>query len=296
MLPDHGCVKKQLAWNRIAFKIPESWEIESLDYTHLIVSEDGNPKIEIKWTESPKSFTLEKHLKKIISRSQKLLNIKIRKQSTPDFFLHSLPGFDFFFFSWESPSSKGAGTLIFCSHCRRVTLIRFFSNLDLTPNSIPHLVLTSFTDHPLTGHVPWHLFGMEFSTPMQFTLSDYSFKPGYFFVKLLYHKIHLTVLSWGPASFLLSGKTLPEFAKDWVPGLKGFATAETSDRGSYLEWSYRQGPFKNAGSLPFFSRYMRFTLFRLLQDTQNNRIYGVKIDSPETFEIELMKGTIINGS
>ena len=63
MLPDHGCVKKQLAWNRIAFKIPEAWEIESLDYTHLIVSEDGNPKIEIKWTEQIRSKDLKQILK-----------------------------------------------------------------------------------------------------------------------------------------------------------------------------------------------------------------------------------------
>ena len=295
MLNDPIHLNKPIAWNGIAFKIPESWEIDSLDNTHLIVSENGSPRAEIKWTESHQSFTLEKHLKKFISRSQKLLNIKIHEQPSPPFFSHSIPGFKFFFFSWESPSSKGDGTLIFCTHCQRLTLFRFFFDSCLILNSSLHLILSSFTDHPVTEQVPWQLFGMAFSTPMHFTLSDYSFKPGCFIIGFEYGKIHMTISSWGPASFLLSGKTPAEFAKERLPELNGFATAGTCDRGEYLEWSYRRGPFKNAGILPFFSLYSRFILFRICQDTENNRIYGVKIDSPKMFEIDLMKGSIIGG-
>jgi hypothetical protein len=230
-----------------------------------------------------------------MARSQKLLKIIIHEEPTPHFFLHSNPGFDFFFFSWENTSSKGVGTLIFCNHCRRLTLIRFFPFDRFLINSSAHGVLASFTDHPVTGRVSWQLFGMAFSTPENFRLSDYSLKPGYFSFQFLSQNIHLTVLSWGPALFLLAEKTLGEFAGERIPGLTGLAVAGTCDRGNYLEWSFRQGLFKNAGRLPFLSSYSRFILFRIGYDEQNNRIYGVKIDSPRAFEIDLMKGSILGG-
>lgn len=293
MVKDPISLNKALAWNGVAFNIPEAWGIDSLDLTHVMISENGSPRAEIKWTESSPSIPFEKQFKSFMVRSQKLLKIIIHENPPPSFFAPSVPSFKFFFFSWKSPSSKGVGTLIFCTHCRRLTLIRFFPQNAFLLNSSPHLMLASFMDHPVTDRVSWRLFGMAFSTPVQFKLSGYSLKPGYFFFKFLNHKIHLTVFSWGPASFLLSTSTLAEFARERVPELDGFPQAGTCDRGDYLEWSFRRGPFKNSGRLPFFFSRSRFILFRICHDRQNNRIYGVKTDSPRAFEIDLMKGSII---
>ena len=290
---DNIPLNKAVAWNGTAFKIPDAWEIDSLDLTHVMISENGSPRAEIKWAESSPSIPFEKQFRNFMLRSQKLLKIIIHEEPTPPFFLHPNPGFDFFFFSWESTSSKGVGTLIFCRHCRRLTLIRFFSVDRFLPASSAHGILTSFTDHPVTGRVSWQLFGMAFSTPENFRLSDYSLKPGYFSFQFLSRNIQLTVLSWGPASFLLAEKTLAEFAKERLPELTGFAVAGICDRGNYLEWSFRQGLFKNAGRLPLLSSFSRFLLFRIGHDKQNNRIYGVKIDSSRAFEIDLMKGSIL---
>lgn len=286
-------LSKAVAWNGTTFKIPDAWEIDSLDLTHVMISENGFPRIEIKWTESSPSIPFEKQFRNFMVRSQKLLKIIIHEQPTPAFFLHLNSSFDFFFFSWEDTSSKGIGTLIFCRHCRRLTLIRFFSLYRFLINSSAHGVLASFTDHPVNNRVSWQLFGMAFSTPENFRLSDYSLKPGYFSFQFLSQNIRLTVLSWGPASFLLREKSLAEFAGERLPELTGFAIAGTCDRGNYLEWSFRQGLFKNAGRLPFLSSYSRFILFRISHDKRNNRIYGVKIDSPRAFEIDLMKGSIL---
>jgi hypothetical protein len=290
---DNTPLGKAVAWNGTTFKIPDAWEIDSLDFTHVMVSENGSPRAEIKWTDSPPAIPFEKHFRNFMVRSQKLLKIIIHEQSTPPFFLHSNPSFDFFFFSWENTSSKGTGALIYCRHCRRLTLIRFFDNDPFLPASPAHGVLASFTDHPVTGRISWQLFGMAFSTPENFRLSDYSLKPGFFSFTFLSQNIQLTVLSWGPALFLLAEKTLNEFARERLPELTGLALTGACDRGNYLEWSFRRGLFKNAGRLPFLSSYSRFVLFRIGHDKQNNRIYGVKIDSPRAFEIDLMKGSIL---
>jgi len=288
-------LKTFIAWNGVSFNIPDTWEVESLDYTHLMAGENGSPRAEIKWAESPPSVPFERHFKNFTAQSRKLLNIKIHEQPAPHFFAPSHPFFEFFFFSWESPGSKGIGTLIFCTRCRRLTLIRFFSQDVFLLNSFPHLVLASFMDHPATNQVSWSVFGLAFSTPAEFRLADYSLKPGYFFFKFLHRSIRLTVSSWGPASFLLSQKTPAEFAKERLPGLSGAAKEGTCDRGNYLEWSFRREPFKNAGRLPFFSRYSRFVLFRICRDMSCNRLYGVEIDSPGGFETGLMKGSILGG-
>nr|NJM01236.1 hypothetical protein [Desulfobacula sp.] len=260
MVKDGPGLNKLIAWNGVSFNIPVTWELESLDDTHLMAGENGSPRVEIKWAESPRSISFEKQFKSVTARSQKLLNIIIHEQPGPPFFSSPVPFFKFFFFSWEGSGSKGMGALIFCTRCRRLTLIRFFFHGAFSPESIPSLVLASFTDHPVAGRVSWRVFGMAFSTPAEFRLSDYSFKPGYFFFTFLHRNIRLTVSSWGPASFLLSRKTPAEFAKERLPGLSGAAKEGACGLGSFLEWSFRREPFKNAGRLPFFSRYSRFIL------------------------------------
>ena len=91
-------LEKKIAWNGICLKIPPAWEIDSLDADHMLIGEDGSPRTEIKWTEAPKQFTLEKYLKKFIFQSQKMLNIKIHELPTPESFSHPAGHFEFFFF------------------------------------------------------------------------------------------------------------------------------------------------------------------------------------------------------
>jgi len=286
-------LRQTIAWNGIAFKTPEDWEIESLDDTHMLIGEDGSPKIEIKWTESPKKFTLENYLKRFIDRSQKLLKITIHELPHPFFFSHDIKTFDFFFFSWENESSNGNGVLIFCSCCKKLTMIRFFSGSQISFNSLPALILCSFTDHPKSDQTRWQLFGLNFSTPRSLKLLEYSFKPGSYTIKLKQKKTTLTFFSWGPALFLLSKNSLSKFATQRLPDLKGFATTGVCRHGNYLEWSYRNTRFKNADLIPFLNKYSSFTLFRICHDRQNNRIYGIMVDSSQKFKHDLIKGSIL---
>lgn len=290
MLTSEDELIKTIAWNGISLKVPLTWEVDSLDADHLLIGEKGVARIELKWTEAPKQFTLEKYLKKFISRTQKRLNIKICELPAPGLFSHPATHFEFFFFSWESPSSRGNGTLIFCSLCKRLTLIRFFSDARISINSWPALILFSFNDHPVSDHTLWQVFGLKFSSPKIFCLAEYSFKPGGYILMLKHKKTLLTFFSWGPAEFLLSDKSLSQFAVQRLPQLKGFGTAGVWARGNTLEWSYRHGRFKNAEILPLFSHFSWFTVFRICHDQENNRLLGIMADSPDRFEHELIQG------
>ena len=296
MLREEKQLSKNIAWNGISLKIPLTWEIDSLDATHMLIGEDGLSRIEIKWTDAPKKFTLEKYLKRFISQSQKILNIKIHELPSPRSFSHPAKSFEFFFFSWESVSSTGNGTLIFCALCKRLTIIRFFSDSQILLNSLPALILTSFSDHPVADRTHWQLFGLNFTIPRSFGLIEYSFKPGYYVIHFKYKNTNLTFFSWGPASFLLSKTSLAEFATKRLPQMKGFAKAGVCLRGEYVEWSYRHGRFKNADVLPFLSRYSLFTVCRVCHDKKNNRILGIMVDSTKKYEHDLIKGSMIGES
>ena len=290
--------KKQLprtvAWNGVVLKTPSDFEIESLDKTHLILGNNGISALEIKWTDSPGRFTLETYLKGFIARSQKLLNIKIYEQPHPRGFSHPNPDFDFFFFTWESNTSKGQGTLIFCTRCKRLTMIRFFSNQEIKEHTLPGRIISSFVDHPQQNSVKWDVFGLKFSTPDRFTLDEYFFKPGSFMIRLKDRAVAYTVFSWGPASFLLSKSSLSEFAKEQLPEIEGLSTVSDTVNAVCQEWAFKKEKFKGASFIPGLNRLSRFSLFRICHHTDLNRILGVMIESPEKFERQLIEDSIIS--
>jgi len=285
-------LQKKFAWNGIALKIPMSWEIDSLDNDHVIIGEDTEPRMEIKWIDSPRKFTLEQYLKNFISQTQKKLKIEIQESMTPRSFKQTDPDLEFFFFSWKSASSSGSGSLIFCSHCKKLSLIRFFpasKNIDVLLESI----LLSYKDHLSNDRIDWQVFGLRFSTPPGFKITDYSFKPGCYTLDFEYQKTKLTVFSWGPASFLLSKTSITEFATQRLNRLQGFATSGVCKCGDYFQWKYMTGILKNNHNLPVLNHYSRYIIFRISREKASNRIIGVMVDSRRKFKQDLIKESII---
>lgn len=286
-------LEKKIGWNKMEINIPSAWEIDSLETTHLLIGEDSHPKIEIKWTEAPKRFSLDKYLKKFIKQTQAQLDISIQEQTTPAGFTHPQQSFDFFFFTWQGHGSTSDGCLIFCNHCKRLTMIRFFNNNPIS-SDMALTILQTFQDHPQTNHCNlWQLFGLSFWSPEEYTLKSYDFKPGAFNIILTAHKKELSFYSWGPASFLLSNSDLSEFALSRIESLEGFAKAGTCQKGPFLEWAFRQEKFKNASKLPLMEHFNTYTLFRICHDTEQNRILGIQINSAKQFESSLIKESIL---
>ncbi len=293
MSPKNKLPLKPLAWNGIVLKIPVTWEVESLDAGHMIIGDQGQAKTEIKWAEAPKKFILAKYLKKFISRSQKQLGIKIHEQATPESFSHLKAYFEFFFFSWESDTSTGDGTLIFCNHCKRLTMIRFFSKSSGLSKALQTSIIQSFDDHPEKNQTLWQVFGLNFPTPSHFKLQEFSFKPGRYGINFKYKKTKLDIFSWGPAEFLLSKQTLSEFAFQQFPQIIGFAKTGFCSHGSYLEWAFKKPRFKNAQMIPLLSHFALFNIFRICHDPEFNRIFGVMVESGKQFEHHIIKGSML---
>lgn len=286
-------IKKTIAWNSIALNVPPDWEIDTLDTQYLLIGESEEPKIEIKWTEAPGKFILADYLKKFIHRSQKNLGIKIYEQMTPDNFSHPEKQFEFFFFLWKNFKGKGHGTLVFCHYCKKLSLIRFFNNQQIGSNVQSDIILNSYSDHPENTYTRWNIFGLDIKTPKYFQLQDYTFEPGAYTLTFKHKKTKLSILSWGPASFILSGTTLSEFAKNNINGISGSAESGTCKKGSFLEWYFRYERFKNAGRLPGLKNTALFAVFRICQDKKENRILAVMTISAEKYEYSLIQKSFI---
>lgn len=284
-------LEKTIAWNHNQIKIPGEWEVDSLAEFHMIIGQDTVPRLEIKWTDSPKRFNLASFLKKFIKQTQRELSITIEEQNLPGGFKHRSKDFEFFFFNWTGHGTNGYGTLIFCKTCKRLTLLRFFKTNHL--DALTREILMSFQDHPVSTSARWAVFGLDMELPDNFSLKNFEFKPGQFQLDFISGRLKLTVYSWGPAEFLLSKTDLSEFAKQQVPFISGLAKVGSCLKGNYLEWMYKQDRFKNAGLIPFASKMALFSLFRICHDNENNRILGVKINSPNQFEHQIIKRTLL---
>ncbi len=273
--------------------VPEKWEINSLDTTHILFDRQGVLQAEIKWSHAPGRADPARWLKQFIHRSQRQLGIVIHEARTPEAFSPAQPDLQFFFFSWESKTNRGNGALVFCARCKKLTLIRFFTDPQKTPSSLHQRVLASFQDHSDTGLTRWQVFGLTFFVPESFTLHEYSLVPGAYAIRFIHRKKRLDVFSWGPAEFLLKNTDLSAFAAQRIPSLKGFATAGGCCRGNYLEWAFKTQRFKHADMVPMMNRWAQYSLFRICHDRKHNRIYGVLIQSPKQHEHDLMNGSVI---
>lgn len=293
MSPKNKPLLKSIAWNGIELKIPVTWEIDSLDAGHMLIGEEGLPRMELKWTDASANQSFVKYMKKFITRSQKELGIKIIEQQTPASFSHPRTYFEFFFFNWQGQTASGYGALIFCTHCNRLTMIRFFPESTGLPGPLEQSIILSFDDHPGGDEMFWKIFGLDFPTPSHFRLAEYSFKPGVYSIFFKDGKTNLGIFSWGPAEFLLSQADLTEFALGRVPGIEGLARTGYCSHGSFLEWNYRSPRFKNAGLIPFLDRFSLFSIFRICHDPECNRIFGVKVDSPRRYEHDVIKRSLL---
>jgi len=284
---------KRLGWNEISLDIPLAWEVEQLDKTYVLLAEDKVPKAEIKWSCLPRGGALDVHLKRFIKKARRKLGIVIVEESSPDYFLPSQKGFEFFFFSWSGDNLNGYGVIIFCRHCRKISLLRFFLDLPPASGGLAPGLIASFSDHPRDRDVDWDIFGMKFSTPREFLLQEFDFRPGAFTLSFSHGRRYLKLFSWGPATFLLSKTDLNGFARQRMPEIQGLAVSGTRQDSPYLQWSFRKGQFKTLEKLPFFRRLNPFVVFRISRDDQQNRILGVMAESVKQYENQLVRESYI---
>lgn len=264
-------VFKQIAWNGISLVLPMDWQVATLGLDHLLLEDTHGPALEITWAGKFKPGRLETLMNRFVLRARQRFAMTVTPLALPLDRVTPGTGMDLAWFSWAAHPSRGKGVLMGCSQCRRLFILRFFSDVENLPDALVEKVVLSFKESCGKGPGLWKLFGLELTTPDGFKLSNYSFRPGSFMMDFKARFQSLTAYSWGPAAFLLSTDNLEAFARKRVD-LPDTAPREgRCDHEPLLVWDWE-------GVWPLvFLRHRQ--AFSILHNRKNNRIIGLRSSS-----------------
>lgn len=202
-----------IAWNGVSFQKPADWEIATIGHSYLMLGTRFEPRMEISWRDIPTSFSQTRHQKKLYARLQHQHRAPVQPWTPAPEVGAAVSAYDANWFTCKSSDSCTYGCVLFCASCRRISMIQMFLKQDIQYeiNSMA-FILSSFQDHPAGNRRYWSVFDIRFILPSTFDLRSYQFSIGLIRLCFQGNQQDVTLYRWGPASTLLSGKSLSEFA------------------------------------------------------------------------------------
>lgn len=215
------------AWQGLCFALPAGWDVTVLEKAYLRADDAAGPRLEIVWRQN--TAMAETALR---ARLQRLL-----PDATFDFSsgptLHALPGV--LAFRFERPpgagSPAGVGLVLDLPGQRSAMLLVHLPQPGIAPHqtdcAATAALLGSLTLPPAGALQPWQAFGLRLAVPATYTLQRFHFQPGHFHLQfngpirgLLRRPEGIVIFDrLGPASMLLRGQSLREWAATFHPGL-----------------------------------------------------------------------------
>lgn len=245
-----------VGWMGVTLTVPENWDLVQAKGNrfdgYLRFEEDGVPRCEVHWTlVSAGRVVLDEQVDRYIQSLEQLL----RKQGKPlkvhrDIHLVGRRQVkrNVRTFAWEA-GQVGYGMMWFCDDCRRALAAQVVGYEHEPVKEWARQIFLSLSDHADGDWERWSLYGLMFDAPVGWQLATTELMPGK--VRLVFQQgdYTLTVGRYGPASVLLKGKALEEFA---VQAL----TKETVDR---FTISYRVDTFKGHAAMELVGKDKRST-------------------------------------
>ncbi len=208
-----------IGWMGLTFNVPENWDLVLAKGNrfdgYLRFEEDGVLRCEIQWTlVSAGRVVLDeqlehylKSLERMLSKSGKPVAIRRNihlvsrrqvKRNVRDFV-------------WES-NTVGYGMMWFCEDCRKALVAQVLGYEHEPVKDWAKQVFLSLSDHPEGEWEVWSVYGLRFEAPKGWNMSKSEVVPGKVRFVFRQGEYELSVGRYGPASVLLKGKRLEEFA------------------------------------------------------------------------------------
>jgi hypothetical protein len=275
---------REIAWNGIRFSTPAVWEVAKIGPRYLLLADQGEPALEIKWEGTKGRFSHQTALKRLKS----LHRDTVHEKPLPEEWEKTLGDFTVMGFAWQAEAKGGRGAILYCPACRNATLIQFFQNFLTANHETCRRVLASFRDHSRDNRVRWSIFDIRAEIPAEYRLVRYRFEAGRFEMQFGSKRKRITLYRWGPASALLGDGNLSEFAaktirihrSEWHPLMWSGHHAvqwEKSVSGGLWVWCRERMLGKP-----------HFQWFRLWHIMQKNRVLGVGAEGDKTFHSEFL--------
>ncbi len=221
---------KRIAWDHLAFTVPDSWELSGYRFlpkrvTRVEIDDEYGTRLEAEWVRPKDHKDLERILKRYRKQTQDLTKAADRKKA-----ISGLPehcnAVCYYFKETQGEDLKVERhelVTMFYMHPDEAVfacfLLHFLEDKE-NPEELARLIAGDLEYHSDKSLVPWELFDIAFELPKDFVLENTSFDVG---SKLL-------IFRWGMRRFYLwcfscADMFLDETTKleDWVTGyLNGF--------------------------------------------------------------------------
>ena len=277
---------KQVAWNGIRFKAPAEWDVIKIDPRHLILEDEAQPVMEVKWGLVKGNFSHKAHLKRLAASQSRKLKGRIAEWFLPPPWEKALAGYAASGFLWQAETASGRGAILYCQACRTATLIQFFGESSVKYEKVLLTVLRSFQDHRQDGRILWSIFDIKAKLPDSLRLLRYRFETGKYELVFTDGMQNIHLQRWAPAAAILGGRDLVWFSRT-IPEFAAGQGPLSSDETKAVEWSITPaGRWRRIiGRLKVKPSYFWFRLWHL---ENKNRILSVRAESKRPLDLRLL--------
>ena len=278
---------KQVAWNGIRFKAPAEWDVIKIDPRHLVLEDDAQPVMEVKWGSVKGNFSHKAHLKRLAASQSRKLKGRIAEWFLPPPWEKALAGYAASGFLWQAESASGRGAILFCQACRTATLIQFFGESSVKYEKVLLTVLRSFQDHRQDGRILWSIFDIKAKLPDSLRLVRHRFETGKYELVFTDGMQNIHLQRWAPAAAILGGRDLVWFSRTIPEFAVGQGPLSSADETNVVEWSISPADRwrRMIGRLKVKPSFFWFRLWHL---ENKNRILSVRAESKRPLDLRLL--------
>ena len=198
---------QDIGWNSIFLQLPASWQPTVIYPSYLFFEDEGQAIFEIKWQQIKGKFSSKKNLAGI---QKTLINGELSTWEIPPDLQHLLTSYTVSGFQLQHENNSSHGLLIYCSICKRVTLLQWYFNPE-SEKKILKQILTSFRDHTEEADQIWTVFDIKTLLPVEAELLSHEFLPGQYTLCFELGITSVTLYRFKPAAILLQNKNIGEF-------------------------------------------------------------------------------------
>ena len=201
---------QDISWNGISIQVPSSWQPVVILNNYLLLEDQYQPVLELKWQQIEGVFSVERILKRLRSSGSRKDSIKAR--SIPQEWQQSLKAFNCYTFEWQGAENCGTGLLRHCPDCNLTTLLQFYMEEPQHDPVCLHILQTMHC-HQDTDDQNWSMYDIAFSLPVAASLQAQEFHTGRYRISFQSGELFFSLLRFKPAEALLSNIGLKGFGR-----------------------------------------------------------------------------------
>lgn len=209
-----------VAWNGIALRAPEDWNIGAiggdLKQGYLRIDDSEMARIEIKWAQAGSqavdvSSIVDKYLRDM-QKGKKGKDTVVQRDVTLSTRRKSRHKRGLECFAWQA-ETQGFGAAWYCPGCEKTVIVQVMGSLEEPLRKLAEPIILDMDDHPRDEFLTWSTYGFTCQTPERFKLTGQKLMAGLIELSLDADGEKLHLARWGMANVALKNKTLKEWGQ-----------------------------------------------------------------------------------